>query len=88
MGEISHSVLFAQKAAIGAMSTCALGTFVGGKSMKIPTRIIFGVFLLQSITWGELGSAREKGGNLAPLHSIDRGLCKKKAQPHKLGNKC
>ena len=67
----------------------ALGASVGGKSVQIPTKVIFGVVLLQFVTWDDLGTAREKGGNSAPFHNTDRGFYKKKkkAQPHKLGNK-
>ena len=60
---------------------------MGGESAQIPAKIIFGVFLLQSITWGELGTAKEKKWEIQ-LHSIAQTkVSAKKVQPHKLGNK-
>ena len=35
-----------------------------------------GATLLQSVTWDELGTAREIKGNSSPLHIIDKGLYK------------
>ena len=55
----------------------ALGASMGKKSVKILAKVIFGVVLLQTVTWDKLGSAREIRGNSAPLHNRDKGLCKK-----------